>query len=40
MRLTDFEIIAIKNTFKEVFGDGKIYLFGSRMDDTKKKGRY
>ena len=28
----------IKQTFKEVFGDGDIYLFGSRVDDNKKGG--
>jgi len=24
--------------FVEIFGDGKIYLFGSRTDDSKKGG--
>jgi predicted nucleotidyltransferase len=38
MRLTQEEIQAIKTTFKEVFRDGDIYLFGSRVDDTKKGG--
>ena len=38
MRLTEFEINAIKNTFNDIFVDGKIYLFGSRVDDTKKGG--
>ncbi|MEF3191755.1 MAG: nucleotidyltransferase domain-containing protein [Campylobacterales bacterium] len=38
MRLKVYEISAIIRTFKEVFGDGKIYLFGSRVDDTKKGG--
>lgn len=38
MRLTKFEIEAIKRSFKEVFKDGKIYLFGSRVDDAKKGG--
>ena len=38
MRLAKFEIEAIKRSFKEVFKDGKIYLFGSRVDDTKKGG--
>ena len=38
MRLTAQEISAIKNTFHEVFGNGDIYLFGSRADDTRKGG--
>ena len=38
MRLTQQEIKAIKKTFKEVFEEGDIYLFGSRVDDTKRGG--
>ena len=38
MRLTMFEISAIKNVFTEVFGSGEIYLFGSRVDDNKRGG--
>jgi len=38
MRLTQFEIDSIKHTFLEVFYAGKIYLFGSRVDDAKKGG--
>ena len=38
MRLTKVEVNAIKKTFDEVFGNGKIYLFGSRVDDAKKGG--
>ena len=38
MRLTNHEIKAIKDTFYEVFEDGDIYLFGSRVDDSKKGG--
>jgi predicted nucleotidyltransferase len=38
MRLTIKEQKAITSTFKEVFKSGKIYLFGSRVDDTKKGG--
>jgi len=38
MRLTDYEIDSIKKTFHKVFGSGKIYLFGSRVDDNKKGG--
>lgn len=38
MRLSKDEIIAIKKAFIEAFNDGKIYLFGSRIDDTKRGG--
>jgi len=38
MRLLKEEQIAIKKAFKEVFKDGSIYLFGSRVDDNKKGG--
>jgi len=38
MRLTELEIQAIKKAFLETFKDGKIYLFGSRVDDTKRGG--
>ena len=38
MRLTPKEIEAIVTTFKEFFGSGEIFLFGSRVDDTKKGG--
>ncbi|MDQ7083999.1 MAG: nucleotidyltransferase domain-containing protein [Sulfurovum sp.] len=38
MRLTKKEIEAIISSFDEVFGGGQIYLFGSRVDDTKKGG--
>ena len=38
MRLTKKEIESIKSCFKEVFQNGKIYLFGSRTDDNKKGG--
>lgn len=39
MRLTSSEITTIKQTAKHVFGDtAKIYLFGSRVDDSKKGG--
>jgi len=38
MRLTPYEIESIKKAFKETFEDGKIYLFGSRVDDTKRGG--
>ena len=38
MKLKKYEIDAIKTTFKDVFKDGDIYLFGSRVDDSKKGG--
>ena len=38
MRLTNYEITSIKETFHEVFNDGQIYLFGSRVDDRLKGG--
>lgn len=39
MRLRESEIKAIKETCAEIFGeDAKVYLFGSRTDDTLKGG--
>lgn len=38
MRLTDFEIEAIKKCAKEHIKEGKVYLFGSRVDNSKKGG--
>ena len=38
MRLTQKQIEAINESFKEIFQSGKIYLFGSRVDDSKKGG--
>ncbi len=38
MRLSDNERELIKKAFFEIFQDGKIYLFGSRVDDTKRGG--
>ena len=39
MRLTSWEVKEIKETAKKIFGeDTKVYLFGSRVDDTKKGG--
>jgi len=38
MRLTPFEIISIKQTFSDLFGDGEVYLFGSRVDDLLRGG--
>jgi predicted nucleotidyltransferase len=38
MRLSSFEIKAIKESAKEIFGECKVYLFGSRVDDNLKGG--
>ncbi|MBD3789919.1 MAG: nucleotidyltransferase domain-containing protein [Campylobacterales bacterium] len=38
MRLTPYEHEMIKKAFLETFEEGKIYLFGSRVDDTKRGG--
>jgi predicted nucleotidyltransferase len=38
MRLNKNYIKVIKKSFFEIFNKGEIYLFGSRVDDTKKGG--
>ena len=38
MRLSKRYIEVIKRYFKEFFENGEIYLFGSRVDDSKKSG--
>jgi predicted nucleotidyltransferase len=38
MRLTEFEVTAIKESVRMFDPDARIYLFGSRTDDTKKGG--
>jgi len=38
MRINKQEIEVIKNCFESVFKIGKIYLFGSRVDDSQKGG--
>jgi hypothetical protein len=38
MRLTEYEIKSIKESFLHVFEEGTISLFGSRVDDAKKGG--
>jgi predicted nucleotidyltransferase len=38
MRLTPYQQQAIKKHFLEVFKEGDIYLFGSRVDDNAKGG--
>jgi predicted nucleotidyltransferase len=38
MRLKDIDKAAIDNIFRDVFVHGELYLFGSRVDDTRKGG--
>ncbi len=38
MRLTSAQYHAIKKSFHDVFGEGEIYLFGSRVDDSRRGG--
>ena len=38
MRLSKKEIKIIKENTKNIFGESKIILFGSRLDDNKKGG--
>jgi predicted nucleotidyltransferase len=38
MRLKDTEKQCIENLFVKVFGHGELYLFGSRVDDSKRGG--
>ena len=38
MRINSQYQETIKNAFISVFGNGNIYLFGSRVDDNKKGG--
>ena len=38
MRLTQTEVKAIKQAFRQSFEQRDIYLFGSRVDDNKKGG--
>ena len=38
MKLIESEVHSIKRAFIETFEDGKIYLFGSRVDDSKRGG--
>ncbi len=40
MRLTKFEMDSIKNTFYDIFKNRKIYLFGSRINDSLNKKLY
>jgi predicted nucleotidyltransferase len=38
MRLSKYEIKSIKQAFNQIFNDGEIYLFGSRLNDNIKGG--
>ncbi len=38
MRLNQKQLSSIRTNFTNFFNDGKIYLFGSRVDDSKKGG--
>jgi predicted nucleotidyltransferase len=39
MRLSEFEKRIIKNAAKDIFGeDTEVFIFGSRVDDTRKGG--
>jgi len=38
MRLSQRYIEVIKKQFEQIFHNGEIYLFGSRVDDRKKGG--
>jgi predicted nucleotidyltransferase len=38
MRLSSFEQNSIVTNFRNYFPNSKLYLFGSRIDDTKKGG--
>lgn len=38
MRLNSQTIEVIKKYYREIFLDGDVYLFGSRVDDTKRGG--
>ena len=38
MRLSQKEIDAIKSNFEKFFDEGVLYLFGSRVDDSRKGG--
>ena len=38
MRLTDEKIRFLKSTILSILPNAKVYLFGSRVDDSKKSG--
>ena len=38
MRLSNYTVDQIKKSFNEIFDEGSIYLFGSRVDDSLRGG--
>ena len=38
MRLSEQEKKIIKSVIAEIFGEAKVYLFGSRLDESKRGG--
>ena len=38
MRLSDQVLVQIKRSFEEIFAEGSLYLFGSRVDDNARGG--
>ena len=38
MRLSKYYVDSIRTVFNSIFKEGTVYLFGSRVDDTKKVG--
>ena len=38
MRLTKEQLRHIKEVFRDVYSEGELYLFGSRVDESKKGG--
>ncbi|WP_457595733.1 nucleotidyltransferase family protein [Hydrogenimonas sp.] len=38
MRLSEHDRAAIKEAFEEIFGEGEVVLFGSRVDDEARGG--
>jgi len=38
MRIDKYEAEMIKKAFMEIFEEGSVYLFGSRVDDTAREG--
>ncbi|MGE4511813.1 MAG: nucleotidyltransferase domain-containing protein [Sulfurimonadaceae bacterium] len=38
MRLSNKEVHIIREKIRAIFGDAVVYLFGSRVDDTKEGG--
>ncbi|MCB1144945.1 MAG: nucleotidyltransferase domain-containing protein [Leptospiraceae bacterium] len=38
MRLKNSEVQFIKEKFQQIFGEGQIYLFGSRVEDHSRGG--